>query len=281
MKRSYWIFSLIVVAVLTGLWLLWPRRGAGIPPETASRPKSQLESGLPPGSLSPPGTATEAASKKTSGAEGSPVSKAEPDAAAAVIEKQKEIDKTHMKKLRDGIFAYRAKYGHYPEYLSQLAPEFVSADTLVSPRKKNQRGDGILASDHPDPGIQEPSYGYEFSNLEFRDGRTFAEIKEVQRSEWGDVVPLLRFFGYDKVMNLSWGGEIFETQLNWEWDAATLDVVDKLGWGPGLNEGEMVKVKVVGPDGAPLTGAKVWADGRNYSFDLPERPFTTDRKSVV
>ncbi len=90
------------------------------------------------------------------------------------------------------------------------------------------------------------------------------------------TVPLLRVFGYDKVINMAWGGEIYETQLNWEWDAATLDVVEKLGWGPGLDSGDMVKVRVQSADSTPVSGAKVWADGRNYSFDLPDRPFLTD-----
>jgi hypothetical protein len=40
-------------------------------------------------------------------------------------------------------------------------------------------------------------------------------------------------------------------------------------------------VRVVGPDGQPVSEAKVWADGRRYSFDLPYRPFTTDANGYV
>ena len=100
--------------------------------------------------------------------------------AAQEIERHKAIDREHLTKLRTGIFAYKAKYGRYPEYLTQLVPEFVTADTLISPHKKAGAQD-FADMDHPDPGLEKPSYGYEFSNLEFRDGRTFAEIKEVQR----------------------------------------------------------------------------------------------------
>ena len=39
-------------------------------------------------------------------------------------ERFKAVDRDHMKKLHAGIFAYREKYGSYPEYLSQLVPEF-------------------------------------------------------------------------------------------------------------------------------------------------------------
>ncbi len=196
--------------------------------------------------------------------------------AAAELARHKAIDREHMTQLRAGIFAYLAKYGHYPEYLTQLVPEFVEAGALYSPRKKADAVDRADL-DHPDPGLAKPSYGYEFSNVVFRDGRTFAEIKEVQRREWGDVVPILRCFAYgEEVMNMAYGGDIYETQLNWEWDAATLDLVEKYGWGPGLTTGEFVRVQVLDAHGQPAAHVQVWADGRNFSFALPNRPFSTD-----
>ena len=33
--------------------------------------------------------------------------------------------------------------------------------------------------------------------------------------------------------------------------------------------------------GKPVAGAEVWADGRTYSFDLPNRPFTTDENGMA
>ncbi|MGI8603085.1 MAG: hypothetical protein ACR2OZ_08795 [Verrucomicrobiales bacterium] len=200
------------------------------------------------------------------------------DPEKAEEEAHKEMDRQNLRKLHAGIFAYRKKHGHFPEFLSQLVPEFISAEALVSPRPKEKRGQHayLLKRDHEDPSLSEASYGFEFSNLVFRDDRTFAEIKEVQRAEWGDTVPILRCFNYDKVINMAYGGEIFETQLDWEYDPATLDVVDKYGWGPGLKEGEFVKVRVTNSDGTPLPNADVWAGGRTYSFALPDRPFPTD-----
>ncbi len=193
----------------------------------------------------------------------------------------REIDKAHMRAIFGGLFAYKAKHGHFPEYLSQLIPEFISAEILTTPRHGDATARQFLDGDHPDPKAK-PAYGFEFSNLEFRDGRTFAEIKEVQRREWGDVVPLLRAFGYDgHVLNMSYSGDFYETRLNWEWDAATLDLVDKLGWGPGLTDGDFVKVRVQGLDGKPVPNTQVWADGRNFSFDLPERSFVTDAEGYV
>ncbi len=258
----------LLLLVITGGWWLWHR-----PVQSPQDVSQQAEPVRPPSIRIP----SEAEAAKTEGS----TSAAASAAAQSEEDRHKEIDREHLRKLHAGLFAYKERYGHFPEYLSQLVPEFVTADALTSPRKSNQGMNIRAQEDHPDPGVETPAYGYEFSNLEFRDGRTFAEIKEVQRAEWGDAVPILRAFGYDKVINMAYGGELYETALNWEWDAATLDVVDKLGWGPGLTEGEMVRVRVAGPDGAPLPNAQVWADGRQYSFDLPNRPYQTDAEGYA
>ncbi|MGB8170572.1 MAG: hypothetical protein WCF18_23920, partial [Chthoniobacteraceae bacterium] len=204
----------------------------------------------------------------------------EPAPTLSPEEQAKEVDRQNMRLIRGAIFAYKRVHGHFPEYLSQLAPEFLDAGALVSP-ERSERAIEEVALNHPDPGNAKPSYAFEFSNLVYRNGRTFEEIKEVQRAEWGDAVPLLRKFGYGKVINMSYGGDLYETELNWEWDPATLDVVAAKGWGPGLQEGKFTTVQVLGPNGLPLANAEVWADGRRYSFDLPNRPFATDENGFV
>lgn len=239
---------------------------APVAQNTLPAPASQTLALSEPAQATPAGATTDAVPAKTKEAE---------------LAAHREIDKAHLRAIHAGLFAYKAKHGHFPEYLSQLVPDYISADILTTPRANDPTARHFLDGDHPDPHGK-PAYGFEFSNLEFRDGRTFAEIKEVQRSEWGDVVPLLRAFGYDgKVLNMAYSGDFYETQLNWEWDAATLDVVDKVGWGPGLSVGDTVRVQVLGPDGKPAPNATVWADGRNYSFDLPDRPFVTDADGYV
>ena len=205
-----------------------------------------------------------------------------PDApsARALEERHKAKDREHLRQLHHGLFEYKKLHGHFPEYLSQLVPDFVSADALLSPRNE-KKGMNFELSNHPDPGNAKPGYGFEFSNLVYRDDRTFSEIKETQRAEWGDAVPILRAFGYEKVINMSYGGALYETDLNWEWDPATLDVVRAHGWGPGLTEGQFTEVRVLGADGQPVANAPVWADGRMFSFSLPNRPFTTDANGVA
>ncbi len=215
------------------------------------------------------------------GGDGGGASGAGSDREPSEIERHKVIDRAHLRAIHGALFAYRERHGHFPGFLSELAPEFLDLEMLVSPRSRDDGMNRFVAMDHPDPGLETPGYGYEFSNIEFRDGRTFAEIKDIQRTEWGDAIPLLRAFGYDKVINMAYGGVIYETELNWEWDPATLDVVDELGWGPGLAAGEFVDVHVTDTDGRPLRNAEVWASGREYSFDLPERPFVTDADGLA
>jgi hypothetical protein len=273
MENKFRLLLIILLMLGAGLW--WASRsGERASPAAGPAPPVVTTTKL---SLKRPAVAMAPERKQ----ESPPAPPALPASEAAQeIERHKAIDREHLTKLRTGIFAYKAKYGRYPEYLTQLVPEFVTADTLISPRKKAGAQD-FADMDHPDPGLETPSYGYEFSNLEFRDGRTFAEIKEVQRAEWGDAIPLLRCFAYGEVLNMAYGGDVYETALNWEWDAATMDLVDKYGWGPGLKSGEMVKVRVTGADGQPVANAQVWADGRNYSFDLPNRPFATDAEGYA
>ena len=270
MRKNHLIFLGIVItgfSCLLGLWMADSTTQSTLHtqthPKTASSEKpSPLLSDLNP---------EDSSTVKTLNNNHDPLSAEETE-----IARCKKIDIEHMTKLHQGILAYLKKHGHYPEQLSQLVPEFVSAEMLKSPRQKVDTSNPYFSIEHADTGVAKPSYAFEFSNIEYRDGRTFAEIKEAQRSEWGDVVPMLRSFAYDKVINISCRGDVYETQLNWEWDSATLDLADQYGWGPGLTGGEMVKVRVLLPDGSPASGAQVWADGRKYSFDLPNRPFTAD-----
>ena len=181
-------------------------------------------------------------------------------------ERHKRIDIENMTQIHAALMAFKEETGHFPEALSDLVPAHLNAQYLKSPRE----GEG---------------YNFEFRNTVFRDGRTWEEIKEVQRMEWGDVIPLLRSFNHGPddniVVNMSYGGVPYETLMNWEWDPNTLDVIAKLGWGPGLSVGEFTEVTVTDAQGQPAEGAEVWASGRTYTFDLPDRPFLTDAEGVA
>ena len=204
--------------------------------------------------------------------------------AQAQLEKDriKQVDRKNLTAIHGGIMAFFAHHGRYPNYLSEMVPDFIPVETLISPREKTKGANMLLAMDHEDPGLKKSSYGYEYSNLIVRDNRTFQEIKDVQKAEWGNVVPLLRAFGNDKVINMSWGGDLYETDLMWEYGESTLELVDQYGWGPGMDAaGNKVEVSVTNEAGFPILGAEVWAGGRNYSFPLPERPFVTDERGIA
>lgn len=251
--RKPWLAGFALALFVTAL--LWLIRTSEKP-----LPAPTVAAGTPTALIPPP---DESGLKFADGEpEPEPTKQPVADTTPSFIERQKEIDRQHLRALHTAIFAYKKAHGHFPEYLSQLVPDFVEEGTLHSPRRGAEKPNGQLLN-HPDPGNEKPSYAFEFSNVVFRDGRTFAEIKEVQRAEWGDAVPILRRFGPDKVMNMSYGGDLYETELNWEWDPATLDVVAARGWGPGLTEGEFTTVQVLGASGQPLTNAQVWTDGRN------------------
>jgi hypothetical protein len=197
-------------------------------------------------------------------------------------ERHKQIDRKNLTTIHGGLKAFFAKHGRYPDYLSEMVPDFIAAEALESPRGEDDGMNLILKRDHLDPGLEKPAYGYEYSNLEAYGKRTFQEIKDVAKAEWGDVVPVLRAFGYDKVINMSWGGDLYETQLMWEWDPATYDLIDEYGWGPGIEPGgKSVDVVVTDEAGRPVQGAEVWANGRQYTFPLPERPFITDERGIA
>lgn len=276
MLRKYWaIVFTLVVPVCVSIWALMlpgkrPQKSLASPSELSGSEASSPVLAANP-DTSGGVTTTAKASIPLLGGQTDP---------RFVVERHKEADRQHMRQLHKGVFEYKKIHGHFPERLSQLVPDFVSADVLESPRN-DKDGQNHNLADHPDPNIKKPGYGFEFSNVVFRDGRTFAEIKEVQRAEWGDAVPILRAFGYDKIINMSYGGDLYETDLNWEWDPATLDVTKARGWGPGLSDGEFTQVRVLDADGRPIANAQVWADGRKYSFDLPNRPFATDANGVA
>ncbi len=189
----------------------------------------------------------------------------EPDPPLTEAERHKQIDGENMVQIHRALMQFKEDTGHFPADLKDLIPDYLDAEHLHSPRE----GEG---------------YNFEFRNTVFRDGRTWEEIKEVQRAEWGDVIPILRSFNHDDgsiVLNMSYGGRLYETLMNWEWDPNTLDVVDQLGWGPGLTVGEFTEVTVTDAKGDPVADADVWASGRHYSFDLPDRPYKTDANGRV
>jgi peroxiredoxin/uncharacterized GH25 family protein/5-hydroxyisourate hydrolase-like protein (transthyretin family) len=204
--------------------------------------------------------------------------------AQSLAEQEKEIDKKQMRQIYDAIQAYRKKQGDLPTWLSDLVPDFLpDPEVLVSPVEKRTGQSRIW--EYADPKLK-ISYIYEFSgnraggqvNQTRNPPLTMKEWKTLQMDEFGPATPLLRCHLHDPILNLSFSGEFYETQLFWESDPNTLALVKKLGPGPGEKSKKKLIVNVVDNEsGQPLSEVEVTAANRRSELGaLPPRSAKTD-----
>jgi hypothetical protein len=156
-------------------------------------------------------------------------------------QRDREIDKAQLLKIYDAIQAYRQKHGQLPGWLADLFPEFLSDPAiLVSPAEPRRGAPQTWGYGEPKMHC---SYIYEFSQAEAGGRRdqgtklTMRQWKEIQMEEFGPVIPLLRCHVYDRVLNVSYSGDYYETALFWEQDTNTFALMQKLGPGPGARDG--------------------------------------------
>jgi hypothetical protein len=140
--------------------------------------------------------------------------------------RNKATDKEHMTQIWKAIMEYKKAKGALPDYLSDLVPEFLpDKDVLISPTVPS----GLRRKG--DPRLQ-VSYSYEFrADLMSGGKRTFREAKEEQMEKFGEAVPILRCFAHGKVMNLTYSGDYFESNLFWEVSPAAQELARKLNGG--------------------------------------------------
>ena len=204
--------------------------------------------------------------------------------ARTLEEQEKEIDKKQLRQIYDAIQAYRKKHGDLPTWLSELVPDFLpDPEVLVSPVEKRTGQSRIW--EYPDPKLK-VSYVYEFSgsraggqvNQNRQTPLTMKEWKTLQMDEFGPATPLLRCHLYDPVLNLSFSGEFYETGLFWESDPNTIEMVKKIGPGPGEKSPRKLIVKVVDDEGGQaLANVEVSASNRRSERGpLPPRSVRTD-----
>ncbi len=203
-------------------------------------------------------------------------------AGAASIEEEKAVTIAMMRKVWDALAAFKRDNGQYPGELSDLVPRYLpDADELISPTEKR-------TGRHGDNGQVDPkfrtSFCYEFTTRRFNKSKdSFRAIKERQMEEFGGVVPLLRCFLFDRVINLSVSGDIFESPLYWETSPGAQEVMARIGPGPGFKDGEFAKLTVTdGATGRPVAGAEVRLTGRQYhGLPLPDRTLHTGDDGTV
>lgn len=196
---------------------------------------------------------------------------------------EKEKDREQMLQIWKAVMAYVSEKGQTPDHLSDLVPAYLpDKAVLVSPVCKRL---GFVTGNN---GYEDPklpsSYCYEFSAGRFAGGgKSFREVKQAQMQEFGPVVPLIRLFIYDRVLNVSYSGDFYETELFWETSKEAKQLMEKLGVGPGLKEGEFVSLKVLDAEtNTPIKQAEVLLTNRIYHFlPMPDRSLKTDDDGLV
>ncbi|MDR3405765.1 MAG: carboxypeptidase regulatory-like domain-containing protein [Chthoniobacter sp.] len=188
-------------------------------------------------------------------------------------------DKRQMLQIWQAIMEYKKDHGQVPDYLSDLVPQYLpDKAVLVSPVE------GAYRRGSPDPKLP-CSYSYEFSTGPYgaRAG-TFHTFKELQMKEFGPVVPILRCFAHDPVvMNVAFSGDYFESKLLWEVSPAAHELMQKLGLGPGFEDGDFAEITVVDDlSGEALPDAEVRLTRRQFhDLALPDRTLKTDAEGKV
>jgi hypothetical protein len=156
-----------------------------------------------------------------------------------------ETDKQNMLSIYKALKAYEKEYGKLPDWLSDLVPKYIQdTNVLVSPFFRRTGTQELYGNE--DPKLT-TSYIYEFSakpvpkvirsafpNLSA--DTTMREWKTKQVSEFGSVVPILRCFIYNPVLNVTSDGEFFESGGYWETDPKTLELRKKRSAAGGKSE---------------------------------------------
>ena len=195
---------------------------------------------------------------------------------AATEDEEKAQTIAIMRKLSEALTGFKKGTGQYPDFLTDLVPKyFPDAGALLSPTEKR-------TGRHGDNGQSDPrsrtSFCYEFSAQKFGNSSlTFRELKEKQVEEFGQVVPIVRCFLYDRVLNLACSGDIFESALYWESSDEAKALMASIGLGPGFKESEYFKLKVVDSEKhQPIENAEVRLTDRVYhALPLPDRTLRT------
>jgi hypothetical protein len=132
----------------------------------------------------------------------------------------------NLRLIHDAIQAYRLEHKDLPDWLSDLSPKYISnPELLVCPLAKKRGLTSITATGRK--GLSDPrtSYIYEFNTVELQEvrGRTNRDWKRAQMGLLGSVVPIARCLVHERPVNLSFGGEVYESdRLEWEYKFTNL-----------------------------------------------------------
>jgi hypothetical protein len=124
----------------------------------------------------------------------------------------------NLRKIYAAIKQYEKDRGQLPDWLSDLVPGYLSAETLFCPEDT-----GHTSLYAPDPKLP-CSYGWQFSGKPIPPGHDptgktlYRDWKVEQVKNFGDIVPMVRCYhhGSNRILNLSAGGQLWWGELTWE-----------------------------------------------------------------
>jgi thiol-disulfide isomerase/thioredoxin len=158
----------------------------------------------------------------------------ETTSANANADSDREVCRSQLRKTYEAIQAYRRAHKDLPNWLTDLVPQYLpDNEVLICPITK-RTGRTHQFAHVADPKLP-TSYLYEFNPLPmggiWGGGQiTMRTFKRRQMGLVGSGVPIVRCHLHQPVLNLAFGGEIYESGLNWEDKFA--DVIDAGAWNP-------------------------------------------------
>lgn len=136
-------------------------------------------------------------------------------ALAATPQQERDECARNLQTIYQAIQKYRKDKKELPVWLSDLVPDYLDdPNVLVCP--VTRRTGEMKNQDYSDPKIS-TSYIYEFNDRTAPGGGgTNRQWKQLQMSVVGSIVPIVRCPNHDPVLNLSFDGKIYESNLVWE-----------------------------------------------------------------
>jgi beta-lactamase regulating signal transducer with metallopeptidase domain/regulation of enolase protein 1 (concanavalin A-like superfamily) len=125
----------------------------------------------------------------------------------------------NLRTIYTALKKYEKEKGTMPDWLSDLVPDYLSAEMLIWPEDGPQSTP--LAPDRHLPC----SFGYQYSgSLSLPQGQmSYREFKDKERKVWGDAVPLVRYYIDQQCLNISFDGRIYMSSTAWETEIKPLE----------------------------------------------------------
>lgn len=172
--------------------------------------------------------------------------------------------KKNLEKINQAILQYRKDHKDIPNWLSDLAPQYLKEADIICPITR--RTGQVHGFQHVADPANPQAYLYEFNPLPMGTiwgggNRTMRDFKRRQMGLVGGEVPIVRCHLHSPILNLAFNGLIYESNLAWE--ERFNDVINWDDWSPERLFGES-------PPATPPTRSA------NPPAAVPARPSTED-----